>query len=291
VACCAPKGATVNVLDALRALLPKSLFTHLGEQPNAVEVPARIATLIRAHEEESERLIGWVQLVLAGTFATLYLIAPRPLDAATSMLMPVPLALGGYVLFTAARLWLAKHNFLPGWLLVLSILVDTALLLALIWSFHTQYAQPAAFSLKVPTFIYIFVFIAVRALRFDHRYVLSAGLFAAAGWALVVGLALQSQEGSGITRNFVTYITSNSILIGAEFDKIFAILMVTILLTVSARRARATLVTAVREEVAGREVSRFLSEGVADAIANSEGSVRVGHGSALNTGFLGVLRD
>ena len=266
----------MTVLDALRAVLPKSLFTHLGEQPNAVDVPARIATLIRLREEESERLIGWVQLVLAGTFATLYVIAPRPLDAATSMLMPVPLALGGYVLFTAARLWLAKHNFLPGWLLVLSILVDTALLLGLIWSFHTQYAQPAAFSLKVPTFIYIFVFIAVRALRFDHRYVLSAGLFAAAGWVLVVGLALQSREGPGITRNFVTYITSNSVLIGAEFDKIFAILMVTVLLTVSARRARATLVTAVREEVAGREISRFLSQGVADAIANSETLIEAG---------------
>ena len=45
----------MTVLDALRALFPKSLFTHLGEQPNVVDIPARIATLIRAREEESER--------------------------------------------------------------------------------------------------------------------------------------------------------------------------------------------------------------------------------------------
>jgi hypothetical protein len=37
--------------------------------------------LIRTREEESERLIGWVQLVMAATFAALYVIAPRPLDA------------------------------------------------------------------------------------------------------------------------------------------------------------------------------------------------------------------
>ena len=61
-----------------------------------------------------------------------------------------------------------------GWVLpgLLSMLVDTALLLGLIWAFHFQYEQPAVFSLKVPTFVYIFAFIALRALRFDHRYCL-----------------------------------------------------------------------------------------------------------------------
>lgn len=180
----------MTLFETLRNVLPRSLFTHLGEPPRAIEVPHRVAELIRAREEESERLIGWVQLVMTATFAALYVIAPRPLDAGMSMLAPVPLALTGYAAFTAARLWFAHRGFLPGWLLVLSMLVDTALLLGLIWAFHFQYEQPAAFSLKVPTFVYIFAFIALRALRFDHRYVLSAGLFAAAGWALLVILAI-----------------------------------------------------------------------------------------------------
>jgi adenylate cyclase len=160
------------------------------------------------------------------------------------MLMPVPLALGSYAVFTGARLVAAYRRFLPGWLLVVSILVDITLLLGLIWSFHIQYAQPVAFSLKVPTFIYIFAFIALRALRFDHRYVLSAGLFAAAGWAVLVTLAVQSTDGPGITRNFVAYVTDNSILIGAEFDKIFSILMVTAVLTFATRRGQAILILA-----------------------------------------------
>lgn len=275
----------MTLFETLRNALPRSLFTHLGEPAGAIEVPARVATLIRAREEESERLIGWVQLVMAATFAVLYAIAPRPPDAGMSMLAPVPLALTGYASFTAARLWLAHRRFLPGWLLVLSMLADTVLLLGLIWVFHLQYEQPAAFSLKVPTFIYIFAFIALRALRFDHRYVLSAGLFAATGWALLVVLAILS-DGPGITRSFVTYVTSNSILIGAEFDKIFTILMVTALLTIAVRRARAMLVTAVREEAAGREIGRFLSQGVADTIARSDTLIEAGHADERDAAIL-----
>src|SRR5262249_32110171 len=89
---------------------------------------------------------------------------------------------------------------------------------------------------------------------------LSAGLFAAAGWALLVILAIQLSDGAGITRNFVAYITSNSILIGAEFDKIFTILMVTALLAIAVQRARSMLVTAMREEGAGSGVRGFRSE-------------------------------
>ncbi len=41
------------------------------------------------------------------------------------------------------------------------------------WSFHVQYGQPAAFSLKAPTFAYLFISVVVRALRFDPKYVIA----------------------------------------------------------------------------------------------------------------------
>lgn len=274
------------LFETLRKALPKSLFAHLGEQGSATVLPQRVRALIRAQEEESERLIGWVQLGLAGIFAMLYFIAPRPTDALMTMLMPVPLALAAYVAFTLARLWLAYRNYLPGWLLVLSIFADMALLLGLIWLFHVQYGQPASFSLKVPTFIYVFAFIAVRALRFDHRFVLTAGAFAAVGWTLLVILAVQADDGSTITRNFVASITSNSILIGAEFDKVFTVLMVTGLLTFAARRGQKIVQTAAREEAAGREIRRFLSHGVGDVIATSETLIEAGHAAERDAAIL-----
>jgi adenylate cyclase len=43
------------------------------------------------------------------------------------------------------------------------------------------------------------------------------------------------------------------------------------------RRGQGLLVTAVREETAGREIRRFLSKGVADVIATSEDLIEAGH--------------
>lgn len=249
-------------------------------------LPKRVRDLIAAQELKSERLIGWVQLSLAAVFAVLYAIAPRPSDVSTSMLSPVPLALALYASFTFLRLWLAYFRTLPGWLLAASILIDTALLLGLIWSFHAQYNQPAAFSLKVPTFIYVIVFIALRALRFDHRYVLTAGLATALGWMSLVAAVLYLSPPGTVTRSFADYVTGRSILIGAEVDKVLAVLMTTTILTLVVYRARHILVTAVREEAAGREIRRFLSDGVADTITRSEAEVRAGQAVERNAAIL-----
>lgn len=257
--------------------IPKSLTTHLGssEVGDRRKLPHRVEQLILLEEERSERLIGWVQLVIVATFGALYLLAPRPADAGMGMLEPVPIALSGYLAFTVVRILAAHVRFLPGWFLVLSMIVDVAMLYVLIWSFHLAYGQPAAFYLKVPTFAYIFVFIAVRALRFDPRFVVSQGIFAALGWIAMVGWAIWA-SGDAVTRNFVEYLTSNAILIGAEFDKVFTILMVTAILAIALTRARRTLVTAVRESAATREMRRFLSEGVADVITLGEDEARAG---------------
>jgi adenylate cyclase len=263
-----------------------SPLSVLSTPAGAAELPKRVKDLIRAQEAASERLIGWAQLGLVAIFGALYLVAPRPADAGMAMLAPVPIALTGYLAFTLLRLRLAYRDALTGWLLILSILVDIVLLLGLIWSFHVQYGQPLAFSLKVPTFIYIFVFIALRALRFDHRYVLAAGAFAALGWLAVVGLAIGGSSADAITRNFVAYLTSNRILIGAEIDKVVTILMVTGLLTIAARRAQHTLVTAVREETGGREIRRFLSGGVAEAITRAETEVEAGQAAGRHAAIM-----
>lgn len=247
----------------------------LNRTNGAPPLPERVRALIRTQDMEAERLIGWVQLGLAATLTTLYTLAPRPEDAAPMVIAAVPVALLLYVGITSARLWFSYRRPLPEWAVTLSIVTDIGLLLGLIWFFHIQYGQPAGFSLKVPTFVYLFVLVSLRSLRFDPRYVLTAGVVAALGWGLITLLATMSSD-SAVTRNFVTYITTNNILIGAEFDKVFAILLVTGLLAAAIGRAQRTLVTAVREEQAGREIKRFLSLGVGEAIAQSENLIGAG---------------
>lgn len=239
-------------------------------------LPDRVLAEIHAEDDRSEQLIGFVQLGLALTFAMLYAIAPKPIDAGTSRLAPVPLALVVYVSFTVVRIALSYRGRLSPLLLGLSIVADITLLFGLIWSFHWQYGQPAAFSLKVPTFAYVFVFVVLRALRFESRYVLIAGGTAVAGWIMLVAAAIQSSEPGTVTRSFASYLNGNAILLGAELDKVIAIVAVTTVLWLVIQRARRLLTAAVREGAAVREVGRFLSAGVADVIAGAEQPVRAG---------------
>ena len=257
-------------------ILPTSLFRHLGlREAETRTMPARVSSLVIDEEQRSEQLIGWVQLFVVATFAALYAIAPTPSDA-PSLFKPVPVVLSAYAAFTVVRIYAAYRGFLPGWLLVASMVLDVVALYALIWSFHIAYDQPASFYLKAPTFAYIFVFIAVRALRFDPRFVVSQGIFAAAGWLAMVGWAVWTSPEPVITRSFTDYLTGNRILLGAEFDKVFTLLIVTGILTLALYRARATLLTSLREGAATRDMRRYFGAGVADAITQSETETAAG---------------
>ncbi|MEL6422555.1 MAG: adenylate/guanylate cyclase domain-containing protein [Pseudomonadota bacterium] len=230
-------------------------------------------------EAESERLIGWAQLLFTAIFTALYLVSPRPVDAPMIGLQPVPLALLGYGAFTVLRLVLAYRGYMPGWLLVLSICADVALVLGLIWYFHIQYAQPPAFSLKVPTFVYLFAFVSLRALRFDPRYVMLSGFVAAAGWLFLVAWAITESEPGTLTRSFTDYVNGNRILRGAEFGKVFSILTVTLVLTFAIWRARQMLLKALSEVSNATELRKFLSRGVAETIADQDGVLTAGQAS------------
>jgi adenylate cyclase len=250
-------------------------------------LPARVQRLVVAQEQESEQLIGWVQLLVVGLFCTLYAVAPRPDDRLMSTLLePVPAALGLYFAFTVARLLLAYRGSLPDWLLLVSILADVGLLAGLIWSFHLQYAQAAPFSLKVPTFVYLFVFVALRVLRFDVRYVLVAGLAAALAWLGLAAVVLWTSGTGVITRSFVEHLGSNRVLIGAEVDKVVTLLLVTGVLALAVTRARRLVVAAVRGEAAVADLRRFFGQGVPDAVVGAEAQAIAGHAHAREAAIL-----
>ena len=249
----------------------------------APPLPERVRDAIRRQQESSEVVVGWVQLAIVVTFSILYALSPKAYVAEPAF-TPEPWVLGAYLVFTLVRVGLAHRRTLPDWLLYLSILVDMLLLLALIWSIHVKYGQPASFYLKVPTLLYVFIFIALRALRFEARYVLLAGATAAGGWLLMVLYAVRVvPENPMITRDYVEYMTSNSVLLGAEFDKVISILIVTGILAIAIARARSLLVQAALESSAAAELSRFVPSEVAAQVKRSERPVEAGAGEVRET--------
>jgi adenylate cyclase len=241
-------------------------------------LPERLRNSIQDQQERSEILISVIQLVIVSIFGLLYTIAPKTFSQDADF-APVPWVLGIYLAFSLLRLYLALKRKLPDWMLYLSSVVDIVLLLGLIWSFHLQYEQPASFYLKAPTLLYLFIFIAIRALHFDPRFVISTGLSAAIGWALmVVYVVTIDPSDSMITRDYVVYMTSNSILIGAEFDKIVSILMVTGVLALALHRARNLLIESVIEGSAARDLSRFVPQEIAQKVTQSEEGAITGKG-------------
>jgi adenylate cyclase len=195
---------------------------------------------------------------------------------------PVPWVVGAYFAITLSQLGLAYLRRLAGILLGAFVVADVVLLLVLIWSFHIQYMQPPSFSLKAPTLLLVFIFIALRALRVDAGYVLLAGFVAAAGWTALVVYALTESTPGAVTHDFIAYVASGRILVGAEIEKIIVILTVTVILALAIFRARRLLIRSVAERSAAQELSRFFDPGIAARIRDAEYHIRVGLGEACD---------
>jgi adenylate cyclase len=247
-----------------------------------------VLNAISAQQEASEKLVGWVQMAVVIFFGLLYAVSPKTFSRDMTF-EPVPWFLGIWLVVTIMRLYLAYRYRMSAPLLYLSIIIDMSLLLGMIWSFHLQYQQPPSFYLKSPTLLYVFIFIALRALRFEARYVITAGVIAAIGWtAMAVYATLASGGMDVVTRDYVYYLTSNSVLKGAELDKVITILTVTAIIAVAITRAHKLLVKAVAEGAAAHDLSRFFSPEIARQITTAEQEIAIGRGQARDAAILMV---
>lgn len=264
----------------------KNIKSVIFGEPVSADLPERVREAIARQQDQSEVLIAWVQLFIVVTFAVLYGLSPKTF-AANVMFAPVPYALFTYFIFTLIRLLLARSITLPGWFLSLSVIADMVLLMFLIWSFHIQYEQPASFYLKAPTLLYVFIFIGLRALRFEATYVLLAGASAAIGWMVLLAYAVFWENGmTDITRNYVEFTMSHKILLGAEFDKVISIVVVTLILALALVRARRLLVHSVTQAAAAADLSRFFSPEIARQITHSKSWIEPGHGETRRAAIL-----
>lgn len=273
-------------------LLPKTLQKtargNAGFEIAQAALPPRVALLVADETRKADRLAAFVVLGIAGFLGLLYLLSPKALDGAMTEVRPVPMAVTLFVLASLFRLWLVRNESMSRLAVFAFIVIDFALFYGLIFSFHLQYEQPPAFYLKAPTFLFVFLLIAVRALRLEPWSVVAAGGVAALGWAAMASYATMHASGLGVTRDFVTYMTSNAILVGAEIEKIVAILLVTLVLMLAIRRARRQLVAAARGRTAQEDLSRFFPPEVASRIASGEERLEPGQGDLRRAGVLVV---
>lgn len=217
----------------------------------------------------SEIVVCIAQFAAIIFFGVFYALTPKGFPESVTF-EPVPWALGTYTVFTALRLRLALQDRLSPVFLSVSVVVDIAVLMLTIWSFHLQYGEPATIYLKAPTLLYVFILIALRTLRFEMGYVLLAGGTAIIGWLTLVTYAVVTADDMKITHSFVEYMMSQTILIGAEVDKLISIAAVTLVLAVAIVRARRLMIRSASEAYAANALSKFFEPKVAREIRSAQ---------------------
>ena len=251
------------------------------------ELPQQVRDSLRLRERANEVLVRVIQLMIVIMFSVLYSFATK--TATEAAFQPVPWVLGAYMMLSIIGLLWSMRAELPDWSVYCSILFDFALLYALMIIFHIQYQQPASFILKAPTLLYVFIFIALRALRLEWKFVAAAGMAGMFGWGIVIYYVINvDPEHTMITRSYVEYLTSNTILIGAEIDKLISIFAVTAILTLVVNGSSNLLVTAVTEQVAAKDFSRFFDKRIAEGIRSSGGTLEAGKGERREAAIINI---
>jgi adenylate cyclase len=255
--------------------------------PDRTKLPVRVIATIHQRERANEILARIIQLAIVLLFGFIYFISPKTSPA--EAFYPVPYVLGTYLALSIIGFVWAMRKELPHWSIYCSIFFDFALLYGLMLSFHLQYMQPASFILKAPSLLYVFIFIALRVLRLESKFVIAAGAIAALGWlAMIIYVTRFDPANNMLTRSYVEYLTSNSILIGAEVDKILSIIFVTIILAIAVNGSANLLVTAVTEKSAAQALSRFFDTSVASGIRERSEELVAGSGVSVNAAILNV---
>lgn len=243
--------------------------------PAAGVLPHAAEAALERDRRSSELLVCLAQFGAIAFFGSFYAITPKAFPDSVPF-EPVPVALAAYTAFTALRLGVVLRGRPAGWFLGLSVVVDIAVLMVTIWSFHLQYQAPPSIYLKAPTLLYAFILIALRVLRAEPAWILLAGAATLAGWGVLVAYALRNSDDMAITHNFKVYATTDAVLLGAEVDKAMALAAVTLILAVATVRSRRLLVRAVTESHAASELSRFFAPEVASGIRMTRGNLRPG---------------
>ncbi|MEO4041799.1 adenylate/guanylate cyclase domain-containing protein [Hoeflea sp. CAU 1731] len=245
--------------------------------PDIASLPERVQEDVERKEWANEVFLRLIHLAIIILFCMIYTVAPKTFpDGAFA---PAPYVLAIFLVLSVTGLTWSLFRLPPDWAAYLSILFDFTLLYGLMVSFHMQYMQPPSFILKAPSLLYVFIFIAIRALRFHPKFVIVAGLVAATGWtSIILYVTNFDTTDSMLTRSYVEYLTSNTILIGAEVDKMVSILFVTGILALAINGSKNLLIRSVTEQTAAKDLSKFFDTRVAEGIRKNKLQMVAGAG-------------
>ncbi len=212
---------------------------HQGDSGKTSKASGLQLTLLD-YDARGEKSIAIAQagictFILALIFGALYSSSLQALN------LWAPVILTGLILTSALRYLLACRTPFLSWVFELINLVDIAIFLLLIWSYQFSYETTAGSVLKAPSLTFLFVLIALRALRFHPIPILMTGSAAAFGWGLMVWLSFLKGGQNSITKSYSAYLTSENILISAEIEKMAALGALTLFLAFATRKARKIL--------------------------------------------------
>lgn len=263
----------------------RAWFPLAAGRPARPRWPARVRREFEREQFRGELMVTVVQLALVAVLAVLYHSTPPGFSPGAPIEAP-PLGLVLFALLALLRLYAACTGQLGRGVLAAGVVAEMLVLLFVLWAYHLQYEQPPQFSLKSTEFVFVFVLIALRALRFEPAWVVISGLTAAIGWTMMVAWAVVRAPTNPVTWDYVTALRSFQIHYGAEFDKVLTILVVTGILALALARARHLLENAVAQQRAVADLSLFFDDRVARRITGSEADVMAGQGEERDAAVL-----
>lgn len=215
-------------------------FAALPDKVVMAQQKANIGKARAAEIRRGDQLIAYTMASLVVLMAIVYALTPAPEDV-VSHSDPVWFAMAALAAGTVVRVYLTGRSALSRRTALILTIFEFSVLTFLIVCFAQRYSQPAAFVLKSPTFVWLFVLISLRCLRFDPIEILAAGGAAVLGWASVLVWTLMESPTGSVTRDFVAYMSGSRILIGAEIEKLIALSVFTAALAMAMHRGETFL--------------------------------------------------
>lgn len=217
-----------------------------------------VLTKITEENAKAEILATFAQILFLIFILTVYLFSPKGFSG--TQFEPVKVAFYFYFPVLVVRLILALRKVLKEWMIYFFLFVDVVVLTTLIWSFHLQYSAPLSLSLRAPTFLYFFIFVALRSLSFRASQAIFLIFAFLLSWSGMVWLAMSSGQ-LRLTRNFKEYIQPDTFILGVEIDKMLALSLAGIIVALSIFRKRQLLQRLAEQFVKQTAMESLLGKG------------------------------